>query len=248
MNLTVPEAEALARELVKRVGAVTDVTIVVAPNFTVLVPVGAIFAGSSISLGAQNVHYERSGAFTGETSPQMLTAAGVKYVIVGHSERRKLFRETDKTINKKLVAALSESITPIFCVGEALKDRVALRAEEIVGRQVSGGLSGIDRETVTGIVIAYEPVWAIGTGVTATPNQAEEMHRFVRNLIEIKYDKTIANSIKILYGGSVTPDNVDALMAMPDIDGALVGGASLKADSFGRIVKFSRRPGAAKEG
>jgi triosephosphate isomerase len=240
MNLTLPEAEALAGELVKRIGNVTDATIVVAPNFTVLIPVGAVLAGSSIRLAAQNIHYERKGAFTGETSAPMLAAVGATYVIVGHSERRTLFGEADDMINKKLIAALSESIVPIFCVGETLKERESGEAQTVVQRQVAGGLSGIDRETISRIVIAYEPVWAIGTGVTASPEQAQEMHGFIRGVIETKYDKNVANSFKILYGGSVTPDNVDALMAMPDIDGALVGGASLKADSFERIVRFAR--------
>lgn len=240
MNLALPEAEALARELVKRIGTVTDATIVVAPNFTVLIPVGAILAGSSILLAAQNLHPERKGAFTGETSAAMLAGAGAAYVIVGHSERRSLFGETDELINKKLTAAMAESIRPIFCVGETLKEREGGKAQAIVERQVTGGLAGIDGQKLSRIVIAYEPVWAIGTGVTATPEQAQEMHGFVRGLIETKYDKTIANSLKILYGGSVTPDNVDTLMAMPDLDGALVGGASLTADSFERIVKFAR--------
>ena len=239
MNLTLPEAEALAGELVKRIGNVTDATIVVAPNFTVLIAVGAVLAGSSIQLAAQNIHYERKGAFTGETSAPMLTAAGVKYVIVGHSERRTLFGESDDLINKKLIAALSESILPIFCVGETLKERESGKAQTVVQRQVAGGLSGMDREAISRIVVAYEPVWAIGTGLTASPEQAQEMHGFIRGIIETKYDKTVANSLKILYGGSVTHDNVDSLMAMPDLDGALVGGASLKADSFERIVRFS---------
>jgi triosephosphate isomerase len=240
MNLPLPEAEALARELVKRLGDVNDAAIAVAPNFTVLIPVGAILAGSPIILAAQNVHAEPKGAFTGETSAAMLAAAGAKYAIVGHSERRTLFGETDDLVNRKLIAALSESILPIFCVGETLRERETGAAQDVVRRQVSEGLAGIERETAGRIVIAYEPVWAIGTGVTASPEQAQEMHGLIRGIVETKYDKTIANSVKILYGGSVTPDNVDALMAMPDIDGALVGGASLTADSFERIVRFTR--------
>ncbi len=240
MNLTLPEAEGLAEALVKKVGKVNDVKIVVAPNYTVLIPVGKILTGSSISLAAQNLHYESKGAFTGETSAQMLTAAGATYVIVGHSERRTLFAETDEMINKKLAAALSESIRPIFCVGESLKERENGCAQKVVERQITRGLSGIGGDSMAEIAVAYEPVWAIGTGVTATPEQAQEMHAFVRGLIETKYDKTIANSLSIVYGGSVTPDNVDTLMTMPDLDGALVGGASLKADSFERIVRFAR--------
>ena len=240
MNLTLPEAEGLASELVKRVGDVTDAQIVVAPNFTVLIPAGKVFSGTSISLGAQNLHFAPKGAFTGETSASMLAAVGVAHVIVGHSERRTIFGEADDLINKKLVAALSESIRPIFCVGETLKEREEGKAQEVVRRQITRGLDGIDSQHMARIVVAYEPVWAIGTGVNATPEQAQEMHAFVRSLIETKYDKTIANLLKILYGGSVTPDNVDALMSMPDLDGALVGGASLKADSFERIVRFAR--------
>ncbi len=201
---------------------------------------GKIFKGTSISLGAQNLHFAPKGAFTGETSAPMLTAVGVSHVIVGHSERRTIFGESDDLINKKLSAALAESIGPIFCVGETLKEREEAKAQEVVRRQITRGLDGIDGQHMARIVIAYEPVWAIGTGVNATPEQAQEMHAFVRALVETKYDKTIANSLKILYGGSVTPDNVDVLMAMPDLDGALVGGASLKADSFERIVRFVR--------
>jgi triosephosphate isomerase len=240
MNLTLPEAESLAAQLVKRIGDIRDVKIVVAPNYTVLIPVGKIIEGSSISLAAQNLHYEAKGAFTGETSAPMLTAIGATYVIVGHSERRTIFGETDDLVNKKLAAALAESIRPIFCVGETLGEREEGRAQEVVQRQITGGLSGIDRDKMAQIAVAYEPVWAIGTGVTATPEQAQEMHAFVRRLIETKYDKSIANSLNIVYGGSVTPDNVDTLMGMPDLDGALVGGASLKIDSFERIVRFAR--------
>jgi triosephosphate isomerase len=239
MNMTLPEAEGLARELAKRVGSVTDVGIVVAPNFTVLLPVGAILKGTAIGLGAQNIHPAPKGAFTGETSAAMLAAVGVSHVIVGHSERRTIFGEADDFINKKLLTALTESIRPIFCVGETLKERENGKAQDVVRRQVTGGLAGVDGAQLDRVTIAYEPVWAIGTGVNATPEQAEEMHAFIRSLIETKYDKNVANSIKILYGGSVTPDNVDALMAEPDLDGALVGGASLKADSFERIVRFT---------
>ncbi len=240
MNMTLPEAEELAVRLVEKVGNVTDATVVVAPNYTVLVPVGKILAGSAIALAAQNLHYEPKGAFTGETSAPMLAAVGVTYVIVGHSERRTIFKESDDLINKKLGAALSASIRPIFCVGETLAEREEGKAQEVVGRQITGGLAGMDTDAIGKIDVAYEPVWAIGTGVTATPEQAQEMHAFIRGLVETKYDKTVANSLNIVYGGSVTPDNVDTLMAMPDIDGALVGGASLKADSFERIVRFTR--------
>jgi triosephosphate isomerase len=238
MNLALPGAVALARELVGKVGGITGVDIAVAPNFTVLAAVGEIIGGTPIRLAAQNVHFAEKGAFTGETSAEMLVAVGATHVIVGHSERRKIFGESNELVNKKLVAALAAGLIPIFCVGETLDERKAERAEEVVGRQIETGLAEVDKDGVGRVVIAYEPVWAIGTGVTATPEQAQEMHAFIRDRVGAKYDKNIANSQRILYGGSVTPENIDALMAMPDLDGALVGGASLSAESFERIVRF----------
>jgi triosephosphate isomerase len=238
MNLALPGAVALARELVEKVGGVTGVDIAVAPNFTVLFAVGEIIKGTPIRLASQNIHFAEKGAFTGETSAEMLVAVGATHVIVGHSERRKIFGESDELINKKLVAALAAGLVPIFCVGETEGERKAGNAHEVVGRQLEMGLAEIDNDGIGRVVIAYEPVWAIGTGVTATPEQAQEMHAFIRDRIGAKYDKSVANSQRILYGGSVTPENVDALMAMPDLDGALVGGASLSAESFARIVRF----------
>jgi triosephosphate isomerase len=238
MNLALPGAVALARELVEKVGGVTGVDIAVAPNFTVLFAVGEIIKGTPIRLAAQNIHFAEKGAFTGETSAEMLVAVGVTHAIVGHSERRKIFGESDELISKKLVAALAAGLVPIFCVGETEGERKAGNAHEVVGRQLETGLAEIDNDGIGRVVIAYEPVWAIGTGVTATPEQAQEMHAFIRDRIGAKYDKSVANSQRILYGGSVTPENVDALMAMPDLDGALVGGASLSAESFARIVRF----------
>ena len=238
MNLTLPEAQNLAEELVQRIGSVTDVDIAVAPNFTVLYPVSQIISQSNIKLSGQNLHEEQKGAYTGETSAKMLTAVGAQMVIIGHSERRKIYGEADVLINKKITAALAEGLTPIVCVGEDLAQREKGRAEDVVKTQVEGAFSGMDASTVSLTTLAYEPVWAIGTGKTATPDQAQDMHRYIRELLSGLYDKNVANNMIILYGGSVTPDNAQGLMIQPDIDGALVGGASLKADSFEGIVKY----------
>jgi len=238
MNLSLPEAQNLAEELVQRIGSVTDVDIAVAPNFTVLYPVSQIISQSNIKLSGQNLHEEQKGAYTGETSAKMLTAVGAQMVIIGHSERRKIYGEADVLINKKITAALAEGLTPIVCVGEDLAQREKGRAEDVVKTQVEGAFSGMDASTVSRTTLAYEPVWAIGTGKTATPDQAQDMHRYIRELLSGLYDKNVANNMIILYGGSVTPDNAQGLMKQPDIDGALVGGASLKADSFEGIVKY----------
>lgn len=238
MNLTLPEAQNLAEELVRRIGSVTDVDMAVAPNFTVLYPVSEIISKSNITLSGQNLHEEQKGAYTGETSAQMLKAVGAEMVIIGHSERRKIFGEADELINKKITASLSEGLTPIVCVGEDLAQREGGRAEDVVKTQVEGAYRGMDASTASRTVLAYEPVWAIGTGKTATPDQAQDMHRCIRELLSDIFDKNVANNMRILYGGSVTPDNAQGLMTQPDIDGALVGGASLKADSFEGIVKY----------
>ena len=240
MYKTLPEALKLAGALVERLYDVTDVEIAIAPNFTVLHPVSEVLKGSKIKLSAQNLYYENEGAYTGETSADMIKAAGAQMVIIGHSERRKYFHETDDSVSKKIGAALKSDLTPIFCVGENLDDRNEGNAESVVEGQILGGLTGITEDGLKDLVIAYEPVWAIGTGVNATPDQAQEIHEFIRKLIENNFHKNIANDLKILYGGSVKPDNVDGLLAMPDIDGALVGGASLDVDSFDRIVRFKR--------
>lgn len=238
MNLTLPEAQNLAEELVRRIGSVTDVDMAVAPNFTVLHPVSEIISKSNITLSGQNLHEEQKGAYTGETSAQMLKAVGAEMVIIGHSERRKIFGEADELINKKITASLSEGLTPIVCVGEDLAQREGGRAEDVVKTQVEGAYRGMDASMTSRTVLAYEPVWAIGTGKTATPDQAQDMHRCIRELLSGIFDKNVANNMRILYGGSVTPDNAQGLMTQPDIDGALVGGASLKADSFEGIVKY----------
>lgn len=240
MYKTLPEALKLAGALVERLSDVNDVEIAIAPNFTVLHPVSEVLKGSRIKLSAQNIYHEKDGPYTGETSADMIKAAGAEMVIVGHSERRKYFQETDDSLSKKIDAALKNDLVPIFCVGENLDERNEGRAETIVEGQIVGGLEGIGIDRLKDVVIAYEPVWAIGTGVNATPDQAQEMHEFIRKLIENKFHKNIAKDLKILYGGSVKPDNVDGLIAKPDIDGALVGGASLDVDSFERIVRFNR--------
>jgi triosephosphate isomerase len=189
-------------------------------------------------VGAQNMYFEKEGAFTGEISPVQLIDAGAKFVIIGHSERRHIFGEKDELINKKVKAALSYGLTPILCVGELLEEREAGKTMDVNKKQIVEGFKGLSEEEASKVIIAYEPVWAIGTGKTATPEDADEVHSFIRKVLEELYSKNLAESIRILYGGSVKPENVDGLMAKENIDGVLVGGASLKVDSFTRIVKF----------
>jgi triosephosphate isomerase len=238
MNTLVEEAKALVEDLKVRVSDVTDVEIVVCPPFISLTTVCAVVAGSNIALGAQNVYWEKGGAFTAEVSAPMLKSVGCTYVIIGHSERRTYFAETDAMVNKRIFAALEEGLRPIVCVGETLEEREAGMTFDIVKRQVTEGLAKLSSEQMKNIVIAYEPVWAIGTGKTATPEQAQEVHAFIRSLLRELFGETTAEATRIQYGGSVKPDNASILMGQVDIDGALVGGASLKADSFEKIVKF----------
>ena len=240
MYNTIEESRALVRGLKKEVAGVGGVEVIVAPVFTSIAAVVAEAHGSAIKVAAQNMHWEDRGAYTGEISAGMLTDAGCTHVIIGHSERRQYFAETDDTVNKKVVAALKAGLTPIMCVGETLPQREAGSTISVVATQVRGGLAGMAAGDVARIIIAYEPVWAIGTGRTATPAQAEEVHRAIRGILAGIAGAGVADSLRILYGGSVKPDNIDELMREPDIDGALVGGASLKADSFARIVKFQR--------
>ncbi len=211
--------------------------VIICPPFTSLAEAGNLLKGSSIMLGAQNMHEEESGAFTGEISASMIKSTGSRYVILGHSERRTIFKESDQLINKKLKAALKNGLKPIFCIGETLEEREKNITNNVLKRQVTVGLEGISETELKDIIIAYEPVWAIGTGRTATPAQAEDAHNFIRNLIKEKYSKNAAENIIIQYGGSVKPDNSGELLSQPDIDGALVGGACLKADSFIAIIK-----------
>ena len=240
MFKTTGEALELVRQLKVALADVDSVEIVVSPPFTALATVVGELKGSNISVAAQNMYWEESGAYTGEVSPLMLKDIGCTQVIIGHSERRQFFNETDTTVNKKVKAALKAGLTPIVCVGETLEEREFGATMKIVERQIREGLEGLAPQEMEKIVIAYEPVWAIGTGKTATPQQAEEVHHLISSIIA-QSAGGVARNIRILYGGSVKPDNIDEFMAQPDIDGALVGGASLQADLFVRIVRFKRK-------
>ena len=241
MHKTVSEAVALVQALRAAVADVRDVDIGVAPPFTALLAVAEAMRGSNMFLSAQNMHQEARGAFTGEIAPAMLTDVGCSRVIIGHSERRQSFGETDVSVNRKLHAALESQLDPILCVGETLEQREANATLRVLERQLRDGLAGISPEGIPRIVIAYEPVWAIGTGKTATPEQAQEVHAFMRTLVGTLYGKPLADDVRIQYGGSVNPGNIRTLMAQPDVDGALVDGASLDAASFAQIVLFRRR-------
>lgn len=238
MNKTTGEAINLVRELKAAISGVKGVEVAVAPPFTALYAVCKELEGSSIRLAAQNLYWEEKGAFTGEVSPLMLKEVGCHYVIIGHSERRQFFGETDETANRRIKAALAQGLKVIFCIGETLKEREEGKTFSVIERQVEGGLKNLSDKEMKNIVIAYEPIWAIGTGKTATPGQAEEVHRFIRGKIEKLYSQEVSEEIRIQYGGSVTPENIKGLMEQANIDGALVGGASLKAESFSKIVRF----------
>ncbi len=238
MNKTVEEALDLVRRLKASLSDTEGVEVAVAPPFTALYAVSEELKDSSLRLAAQNLFYEEKGAFTGEISPPMLREVGCHFVIIGHSERRQYFGETDETVNRRIKAALGQSLKPIFCIGETLKEREEGRAYAVIERQMESGLRGIGGGEMKHFVIAYEPVWAIGTGKTATPQQAEEVHGFIRERLERLYSQEIAGRIRIQYGGSVTPENVKGLMSQENIDGALVGGASLRSETFSKIVKF----------
>jgi triosephosphate isomerase (TIM) len=238
MHCARPEAERLLLALKEQIAGLTDREVVVAPPFTALETAGRVLAGSSIRLGAQNLHWEPQGAFTGEVSGAMLKELGCSHVIVGHSERRQYFAETDEQVARKVKAAQREGLVPIMCVGETLEERERGDTLGVIRRQTQAGLQGQAKDAIALLVIAYEPVWAIGTGRTATPEQAQEVHAAIRATLAALTDQTTAAAVRILYGGSVKADNVDALMAQADIDGALVGGASLQAEAFARIVQF----------
>jgi triosephosphate isomerase len=238
MNKTTGEAIDLVRELKAAISGVKGVEVAVAPPFTALYAVCKELEGSSIRLAAQNLYWEEKGAFTGEVSPLMLKEVGCHYVIIGHSERRQFFGETDETVNRRIKAALAQGLKVIFCIGETLKEKEEGKTFSVIERQVEDGLKNLSDKEMKNIVIAYEPVWAIGTGKTATPGQAEEVHRFIRGKIEKLYSREVSEEIRIQYGGSVTPENIKGLMEQANIDGALVGGASLKAESFSKIVRF----------
>lgn len=241
MFKTVEEAASLAETLKVELHKLRGADIVICPPYTALLKISGVLNGSNIELGAQDMHWEKEGAFTGEISPMMLKDVGVRYVIIGHSERRQYFAETNEAVNKKVKAALSYNLVPIMCVGENLAERDKNLTFKVVREHVEEGLRKLDAEDIPKVVIAYEPVWAIGTGKTATAEQAQEVHQFIRELIARKYTKKAASRVRIQYGGSVKPDNIAALMAQPDLDGALVGGASLSAVSFSEIAKNSAR-------
>jgi triosephosphate isomerase len=236
MNKTPADGAALVTELVATVGKLTEVDIVVCPPFTALDAVARALDGSTIKLGAQNLHPEASGAFTGEVSAPMLRALFTTHVILGHSERRSLFGEADAFINLKVLAALKHQLRPIFCVGESLPEREAGATLKVVQTQLEAGLQGVSKEQVAGLIVAYEPVWAIGTGKVATTDQAQEVHAFIRGLLTKLFTEPVAQRVRILYGGSMKPANAAELLAQKDIDGGLIGGASLEARSFVELV------------
>ena len=237
LNKTIKEAIELVNSLKRELIDIQEVEIIVCPVYTALSDVSDLLIDSNISLGAQNVYWESSGAFTGEVSAAMLKDAGCKYAIIGHSERRKYFNESDQTVNKRVKAARAAGLIPIVCVGETLEEREADKTINVVKRQLAGGLEGLEKDTLLNLIIAYEPVWAIGTGKTATSGQAQEVHGFIRSWLIENCSEEVAQSLRILYGGSVKPANIKELMQQSDIDGALVGGASLDSSSFAGIVK-----------
>ena len=236
MNLTRCEAVALATEIAGKADAGGHVDLAICPPSVYLDAVGAAIKGSPVALGAQNVYFESNGAYTGEISTDMLRDVGCRCVILGHSERRHILGETDETVNRKVKAALAAGLIPIVCVGETLAQREAGETEKVVSTQFSASLAGLNAEEIQHVVIAYEPVWAIGTGKVATPEQAEAVHADLRNLLKTSYNADIAAGVRIQYGGSVKPENAADLLSRENIDGALVGGASLKAESFYGIV------------
>jgi triosephosphate isomerase len=238
MNKLTSEAVELAREVKNRVGTIADKEIVLCPPFTVLSSVKQVIEDSSLKLGAQNMHWEVRGAYTGEVSPMMLKDIGCSYVIIGHSERRRYFGETNETVNKKTRIAFSTGLIPIVCVGETLREREKGETLRVIEEQVKAGLSGLTREESKGLVVAYEPVWAIGTGKTATLDQAEQAQRFIRKLLVQMFGEENAQEIRILYGGSIDPGNISTLMSCENVDGGLVGGASLNVESFVKIVHY----------
>jgi len=237
MNKTSADASTLVQEIVAEVGRVTDVDILVCPPFTSLESAGKLLEGSNVKLGAQNMHHEASGAYTGEISASMLRSTFATYVILGHSERRTYFAENYKFINQKVLAALKNQLKPVLCVGETLAERESGATLKVVQTQLEGALEGVSKEQATSVVVAYEPVWAIGTGKVATTEQAQEVHAFIRSLLVKLFGDAIAQKVRILYGGSMKPSNAPELLAQKDIDGGLIGGASLESRSFVELVK-----------
>jgi len=239
MNKTVREATETVSSLLPMI-ADRDVEIVLVPPFTALYAVGNLIRGTKVRLGAQDVFWEDRGAYTGEISPTMLLDLGCSYAIVGHSERRQYFGETDTSVNKKVHACLGHGLIPIICIGESLEEREGGRTFDVLKNELIEGLRGIAPHELNKIVIAYEPIWAIGTGKTARPEEANEVHRFIRELVKGGFGNEGSTALRVIYGGSVTPENIDSLMAQPEIDGVLVGGASLKAEGFARIINYRR--------
>ncbi len=237
MYKTPDEAAAFAEELKTAVGGSNKIGVIICPPFTVLTSVYEIIKNTPIKLGAQNVYWEREGAYTGEISPIMLKELGCSYCIIGHSERRGYFGETDETVNKKITAALELNLIPIMCVGEKLEEKERGETEAVVKKQIEGGLKSLSKESALRLVIAYEPIWAIGTGKTATPKQANEVHKFIRGLLLELYDEEVSQRARILYGGSIKPENSAELFSESDIDGGLIGGASLDINSFVKIIR-----------
>lgn len=236
MNKTPADGAALVRDIVAAIGKQSDVDVVVCPPFTGLEAAAKALEGSNVKLGAQNMHFEASGAFTGEISAPMLRAIFATHVILGHSERRTLFGETDELINKKVLAAMKNQLRPIFCVGETLGERESGSTLKVVQTQVERGLEGVSKDLAASVIVAYEPVWAIGTGKVATTEQAQEVHAFIRGLLTKLFTEAVAQKVRILYGGSMKPANAPELLAQKDIDGGLIGGASLEARSFVELV------------
>lgn len=246
LNKTIREAIELVTLLKRKVSDVSEVEIVVCPVYTALSEVAEILIESNIRLGAQDLYWEEKGAFTGEVSASLIKDAGAQFVIVGHSERRQFFHETNESVNRKTKAALKNSLVPIVCVGETLAEREANKTFDVIRDHLKGAFVRFSSEEIKQVVIAYEPVWAIGTGKVATPQQAEEVHAFIREEISKSFGANIAADLRILYGGSVKSDNISSLMSQEDIDGALVGGASLDAEGFAEIVCHAHRVTLAK--
>jgi len=242
MHLNRAEATALVEGIKGVAAGARDRDVVVAPPYTALETVVRVLADSTIGVAGQNLHWEPKGAYTGEIAGEMLKDVGCTYVIIGHSERRQYFGETNETVRQKVEAALRAGLKPIVCVGETLREREGGNTLPVIERQVRDGLAGFGRDVVRGLILAYEPVWAIGTGKSATPEEAQEVHAAVRTLLRELAGEAGAETVRIIYGGSCTPDNIDVLMAQADVDGTLVGGASLKVDSFSRIIAFNKEP------
>ncbi len=238
MHKTVKESVDFACQLRNKISEPADIDIVIAPPFTSLYPVAEVLRESAIHLSAQNLHWDEKGAYTGEVSAGMLVDVGCRYVIIGHSERRTLFNENDEDINRKIKIALKFNLRPIFCIGETLDERESRKTFAVIQKQLKEGLIDIPTNDIRHIIFAYEPVWAIGTGKTASPSQAVEVHSFIRNMITEIHGTDVSGGTVILYGGSVNPDNIADLMSQPDIDGALVGGASLDVGKFIKVIKF----------